>query len=324
MREYLDKAIKADKYAQYVDDIGIATNTPAELKNNLREVFQCIRAAGLRLTMAKCQFGAKEVEFLGRTISPSSVAPQSHKIQKYLQTLKVPRTKKGLQSYIGFVNYYRNYIPPLSEKIAPFHELIKCDKPAKIDQELISNFEAIKRSLDNACGLWFKQPLPTRQYVLMTDANFKNAGYALMTEEDPEQKITSTKKTYAPVAFGSKTFSPSQLKMSIYAKEFLAFILPSWSIAISYGVHQTDHCPNRQQVSHEVFSNQNDPTLSVERLRFCTPISLHNRPCTRTDEHGGRLPLPIGHQPQRKSPSPNQRRHPNNTLPGEHSILRHS
>ena len=43
-----------------------------------------------------------------------------------------------------------------------------------------------------------------------------------MTEEDPEQKITSTKKTYAPVAFGSKTFSPSQLKLSIYAKEFLA------------------------------------------------------------------------------------------------------
>ena len=53
MREYLDKAIKADKCAQYVDDIGIATNTPEELKNNLREVSQCIRAAGLRLTMAK-------------------------------------------------------------------------------------------------------------------------------------------------------------------------------------------------------------------------------------------------------------------------------
>ena len=222
MREYLDKAIKADKCAQYVDDIGIATNTPEELKNNLREVFQCIRAAGLRLTMAKCQFGAKEVEFLGRTISPAGVAPQSHKIQKHLQTIKFPRTKKGLQRYIGFVNYYRNYIPRLSEKIAPFHELIKSDKPVKIDQDLISNFEDINKSLDNACGLWLKQPLPNRQYVLMTDASFKNAGYALMTEEDPEQKITSTKKTYAPVAFGSKTFSPSQLKMSIYAKEFLA------------------------------------------------------------------------------------------------------
>ena len=43
-----------------------------------------------------------------------------------------------------------------------------------------------------------------------------------MTEDDPEQTITSTKKIYAPVAFESKSFSPSQLKMSTYAKEFLA------------------------------------------------------------------------------------------------------
>ena len=56
----------------------------------------------------------------------------------------------------------------------------------------------------------------------MTDANFKNAGYALMIEENADEKLTSVKKTYAPVAFGSKTFSPSQIKMSIYAKEFLA------------------------------------------------------------------------------------------------------
>ena len=32
MREYLDSVIQADKCAQYVDDIGIATNTPDELK----------------------------------------------------------------------------------------------------------------------------------------------------------------------------------------------------------------------------------------------------------------------------------------------------
>ena len=120
MREYLDKAKNADKCAQYVDDIGIATNAPEEMKNTLREVFQCIRAAGLRLTMAKCD-RRQEVELLGRTISPSGVARdvKSHKIQKYLKTLKFLRTKKGLQRYIGFVNYYRNYNPRLSEKIAP-------------------------------------------------------------------------------------------------------------------------------------------------------------------------------------------------------------
>ena len=56
----------------------------------------------------------------------------------------------------------------------------------------------------------------------MTDASFSTAGYAVLIEDDPLEKYTSTRKAFAPVAYGSKTFSPAQLKMSIYAKEFLA------------------------------------------------------------------------------------------------------
>ena len=56
----------------------------------------------------------------------------------------------------------------------------------------------------------------------MTDASFTAAGYAIMIEDDPNQKLRSRRKTYAPIAFGSKTFNPTQLKMSFYAKEFLA------------------------------------------------------------------------------------------------------
>ena len=56
----------------------------------------------------------------------------------------------------------------------------------------------------------------------MTDASFSAAGYAVLIEDDPMEKYTSTRKAFAPVAYGSKTFSPAQLKMSIYAKEFLA------------------------------------------------------------------------------------------------------
>ena len=40
--------------------------------------------------------------------------------------------------------------------------------------------------------------------------------------DDPSQKFTSIRKSYAPVAYGSKTFNRTQIKMSIYAKEFLA------------------------------------------------------------------------------------------------------
>ena len=84
LREYLDKVIKADQCAQYVDDIGIAANNATQLINNLQATFECIRTAGRKLTMRKCQFGAKEIDFLGRTITPEGVRSQRPRVQNFL------------------------------------------------------------------------------------------------------------------------------------------------------------------------------------------------------------------------------------------------
>ena len=81
------------------------------------------------------------------------------------------------------------------------------------------------KALSDACELALKQPIPGKQLVLMTNASFRSAGNALMIEDNPDQKIQPKRKTYAPVAFGSKSFSPAQLKMSIYSKEFLAIYM---------------------------------------------------------------------------------------------------
>ena len=81
-------------------------------------------------------------------------------------------------------------------------------------------FSEINECLDRCCQLALRQPLPGKQLVLMTDASFQAAGYALLKGDDPNQKYTSLRKTYAPIAYGSKTCSPSQIKMSIYAKNF--------------------------------------------------------------------------------------------------------
>ena len=56
----------------------------------------------------------------------------------------------------------------------------------------------------------------------MTDASSRSAGYALKIEENPDQKIRSKRKTYAPVAMGRKIFSPAQLRMSTFSKKVLA------------------------------------------------------------------------------------------------------
>ena len=225
IREYLDPVIKADQCAQYVDDIGIAADTPEQLFKNMQAVFQCLRKAGLKLSMAKCHFGVQEIDFLGRTITTKGVAPQKQKITKFLEKVKFPRSKKALQKYTGFLNYYRIYIPKLAERLTPFFQLLKTtDAKTKIPitLDIMKEFREINEALDRCCQLALRQSLPGKQLVLITDASFQAACYAVLIEDDPNQKSTSTRKTYAPIAYDSKTYSPSQIKMSIYAKEFLA------------------------------------------------------------------------------------------------------
>ena len=107
MLEYLDPVVKADQCAQYVDDIGIAANNATDLTRNIRAVFKCIHQAGLKLTIEKYHFGVRQVEFLGRTISSEGVLLQSQKIQNFSSKLGFPKSKKALQRYLGFVNYYK-------------------------------------------------------------------------------------------------------------------------------------------------------------------------------------------------------------------------
>ena len=104
MLEYLDPVVIADQCAQYLDDIGIEANSATVLTRNIRAVFQCIHNAGLKLTIEKYYFGVRQVEFLGRTISSEGVSPQTHKIQKFLNKLRLPKSKKALQRYLCFLN----------------------------------------------------------------------------------------------------------------------------------------------------------------------------------------------------------------------------
>ena len=106
MREYMDKVSKADQCAQFVDDIGISANSVTQLIRNIRAVFECTRQAGLKPTIEKCRFGVTENEFLGRPITPQGNAPQDHKNQKFIANVRFPKSKKQVQRYIGFVNYY--------------------------------------------------------------------------------------------------------------------------------------------------------------------------------------------------------------------------
>ena len=110
----------------------------------------------------------------------------------------------------------------MAEKLNPFHKLLKTEMPIIITSELKETFDSVKKAPIDDCQLAMKQPILGKELVLMTDAGFRSAGYALMFEDNPDQKLQSKPKPYASAAFGSKIFSPTQLKMSIYSKELFA------------------------------------------------------------------------------------------------------
>ena len=83
MREYLDRMVKADQWAPYVDDLGIAVKNATDNTRNVRAISQYIRRGGVKRTIDKCFSGVRLVEFLGRNSLSEGVSPQPHKIQSF-------------------------------------------------------------------------------------------------------------------------------------------------------------------------------------------------------------------------------------------------
>ena len=102
MRGYLDPVVKADQCDQNVDDIRTAANFATDPTRNIRAAFKCIRQAGLKLTNKKCHFEVRQVEFLGRTVSPEGISPQARKIQNFLDKLRFPKSKENITALSAF------------------------------------------------------------------------------------------------------------------------------------------------------------------------------------------------------------------------------
>ena len=117
VRDYLDPLVKADRCAWNVDDFRIAAHTPEELITNIELVFQQLNKTGLKLSMGICKFGKKkQIEYLSKTISSTGIAPIEKRVTDFLNKLKPPNSVKALTRYLGFVNFFRSYVPRLADK----------------------------------------------------------------------------------------------------------------------------------------------------------------------------------------------------------------
>ena len=68
-----------DKCLVYLDDVYVIGQTFSKHLNNLREVFNYLSSAGLRLKPVKCRLARSEVTFLGYVVSARGVSADPDK-----------------------------------------------------------------------------------------------------------------------------------------------------------------------------------------------------------------------------------------------------
>ena len=128
-----------------------------------------------------------------------------------------------------------------------------------VTPDLMEKFTAINKALVRCCELALKQPLPNKQLAQTTDTSFSAAGYAVLIEE-----IYINEESICPSSLWIQTFSPTQLKMSIYAKDCLAIFFAFKEFGLILGNPETGDYTYRQQVRHTIFSDENHSLDTLE------------------------------------------------------------
>ena len=71
----------------------------------------------IKLNLNKCKLVVNEVDYYGHIIRKSYITSNKKKINA-VNDMVAPQNKKRLQTFLGLVNYLRNFAPRLSELTA--------------------------------------------------------------------------------------------------------------------------------------------------------------------------------------------------------------
>jgi hypothetical protein len=136
----------------------------------------------------------------------------SDKVQT-IQEWPVPRKVKDVQSFLGFANFYRQFIHNYSDIAVPLTRLTQKDIKWNFTKNCQTAFDTLKKAFTTAPILthW----IPDTQLIVETDAS-DYALAAILSLVSPDDGEVH------PVAFHSRTFTGPEPNYDVHNKELLA------------------------------------------------------------------------------------------------------
>jgi hypothetical protein len=127
----------------YQDDLTVFSKKRLDHISHLRHVFERCRKYGISLNPAKSILGVDEGKLLGHIIAKDGVKMDPERVEA-TKKVPLPPTKKALQSFLGQINFVRQFIPNLAELLKPLLKLLKKDAKYEWTEEGRNAFKSIK------------------------------------------------------------------------------------------------------------------------------------------------------------------------------------
>ena len=218
----------------YLDDIIVFSKTFEEHLSDLKEVFEKLREANLKINPLKCSFAEQRIQYLGHIICPEGILPDPANT-KSLIDYPVPNNVKKVQQFLGLAGYYRRFVQDFSKIARPLTDLTKKDTTFLWEEKHQKAFEHLRDRL--LCPPILSHPDFSLPFMISTDASNEGLGAVL------KQKINGHERV---IAFTSKSLSKAEHNYSATHKECLAVIFAIQKFRpYLYGnkfTIVTDHC----------------------------------------------------------------------------------
>ena len=169
----------------YLDDIIVFSSTWEEHLTRLRQVFERLRHAKLKLGADKCTFAAKEGSYLGHRVTEEGLLPDSSLLAA-IREIPPPKTAMEVRSFLGLAGYYRRYVKGFAAIAGPLHALTRKDAVFHWSAECQDAFNRLKHLLTTSPITAF--PEFSQSFRLYTDASTAGLGAILAQIRDGKER----------------------------------------------------------------------------------------------------------------------------------------